>query len=190
MDTLKLGQIIEPDRTAERDATHIAVAPVVAGMRLFPGTPVMLDENGLAMQTSVPEKSIGVVDPFLWNSVKDGERFWLFVIPGSITSLRHQWEHPAFAQKQGKDAPEAAAPLSASEEYLRMRAARMNIYCATIDEAYQTLLSDLRSGVVMAHGTDLHGAYDLDEPEEFYRHASIVLGRQIGPENMEYSCSC
>lgn len=92
MENLKLGQIITTEQ--HRDAIHIAIAPVTATERMSPSQHVGIDEQGRA--TSKATK-IGVVDPFLTRAVNAGERFWLFLYPGSITSLRHSWTHPAFA---------------------------------------------------------------------------------------------
>lgn len=76
----------------QRDAVHIAVVPVVADSVLKPGERVAI-VDGMATPSW---DGIGVVDPFLRDFVKNGERFWLFLNPGSITSLRHEWTHPAF----------------------------------------------------------------------------------------------
>lgn len=91
MDTLKLGQIItDPD--VKRDAVHVAVLPVVAGKNLYRGQQVGFrsGEPGIA----IDDNPIGIVDPFLPDDVKKGQRFWIFLFPGSITSLRHDWTHP------------------------------------------------------------------------------------------------
>ncbi len=93
-DTPNIGHLV--DGVARRDAIHVAVAPVVAGEDLAPGTPVALDNS---MQAWESDKPIGVVDPFLEGTVLFGERFWLFLYPNTITSLRHVWTHPAFQPK-------------------------------------------------------------------------------------------
>jgi hypothetical protein len=96
--TPNLGNL--PDDDARRDAVHIAVAPVVAGSRLQPGRRVGLASDGRAY--SVQVEQIGVVDPFLTEPVEAGQRFWLFLYPNTVTSLRHVWTHPAFTVKEPK----------------------------------------------------------------------------------------
>lgn len=84
----------EPAGDARRDAVHIAVAPVIAGYRLSPGECVGPVYDGTQFGTC--KKPIGIVDPFLTADVLPGQRFWLFLYPGTITGLRHVWSHPAF----------------------------------------------------------------------------------------------
>lgn len=103
-DTLKLGHIIEGE--ANRDATHVAVAPVIAGERLLPGEHVAIDADGMAINP-VRSDAIGVVDPFLKSFVRPGQKFWLFLYPGTITALRHEWTHPAFALQQAVEVPKS-----------------------------------------------------------------------------------
>jgi hypothetical protein len=96
MDSPRLGSLIE-DGDRRRDAIHIAVAPVMAAERLLPGQHVGLvsgdTEHVGAME---PNRCLGIVDPFLRQPVEEGQRFWLFLYPNTITSLRHYWAHPAF----------------------------------------------------------------------------------------------
>ena len=94
-----LGKLVTG--SAHRDAVHVAVVPVVAGQDLLPGDHVRLVAGralrlGLGMRRA-PGVTIGVVDPFLDVAmVRKGECFWLCLYPGTITSLRHVWTHPAF----------------------------------------------------------------------------------------------
>ena len=91
----RLGQLIE-DGDRRRDAIHIAVAPVTAADRPAPGQHVGLVEEGDLERVDPCDRPIGVVDPFLAAEVESGQRFWLFLYPGTITGLRHVWSHPAF----------------------------------------------------------------------------------------------
>ena len=91
----QLGQLIE-NGDRRRDAIHIAVAPVTAAEQLAPGQHVGLIEPGNLELVGPCGCNIGVVDPFLTQQVEPGQRFWLFLYPGTITGLRHVWSHPAF----------------------------------------------------------------------------------------------
>lgn len=90
----QVGKLCEP--TAGRDAIHVAIAPVVAGCWLKPGWRVGLNEAGQAVSGTMV-KHLGIVDPFLEDEwIETGKRFFLFLFPGTITSLRHVWSHPDF----------------------------------------------------------------------------------------------
>ncbi len=96
----ELGKLIEG--TAFRDAVHVAVAPVEAGEIVHPGDRVWLRDDGtVSISTVGDHKAVGVVDPFLEEAtaVPKGAKFWLFLFPGTVTSLRHSWTHPAFKAK-------------------------------------------------------------------------------------------
>lgn len=91
-----------PEADARRDAVHVAVAPVVArhvlepGERVgfYPGTQEAVAPSQWLGSSKV--EVVGVVDPFRGETVHAGQRFWLFLYPGTVTSLRHVWSHPAF----------------------------------------------------------------------------------------------
>lgn len=82
---------------AGRDAIHLAVEPVVASERLPARQDIYLLPDGRAAKAH-DGNGLGIVDPFLKQSVKTGEKFWLVVYPRQITSLRHVWSHPAFEE--------------------------------------------------------------------------------------------
>lgn len=80
------------DSTAQRDAVHVAVAPVQSAGILAPGQSVgILDGRAIAGGNIV-----GVVDPFLEKMVQPGDWFWLFLRPNTVTGVRHDWDHPDF----------------------------------------------------------------------------------------------
>lgn len=79
----KLGQIL-PDGSIGRDAVHIACAPMLATRAMRPGERLVN----------------GIVDPFLTDMVQPGQWFYLCLFPGTVTSLRHVWTHPAFAEEK------------------------------------------------------------------------------------------
>jgi len=92
-----LGKFIT-DGDRRRDAIHIAVAPVTAAAALTPGQHVGLVGDDTE-QVGPADNCIGIVDPFLQRAVEPGQRFWLFLYPNTVTSLRHYWTHPDFMPK-------------------------------------------------------------------------------------------
>ena len=82
---------------ARRDAIHVSVAPVEAGENLLPGQHVGVMNNMAYNTKGRSFINIGVVDPFLTRkTVRKGTKFWLFIYPGTVTSIQHQWTHPSF----------------------------------------------------------------------------------------------
>jgi len=98
-ESLGIGRPIPDDTPQNRDAIHIAVMPVTVqqGVQLLPGAAVRFVANSdgaTVCPVSRSETPVGVIDPFLHRKIHGGERAWLFLNPGSITSLRHDWTHP------------------------------------------------------------------------------------------------
>ncbi len=104
-----------PTEDARRDAVHVAVAPVIAARTLQPGWHVGLDENGQAYSPTCDrrtEETVGIVDPFLDHWVDKGERFWLWLYPNTVTSLRHCWTHPSFVPRLPEKPRESQLPVN------------------------------------------------------------------------------
>lgn len=88
---LHVGQIIT-GLGQKRDAIHIALTPAVCRQKILrPGQHV--GKNGTEERPHV-----GIVDPYLRAPVLEGQEFWLFLYPNTVTSLRHEWTHTAFEE--------------------------------------------------------------------------------------------
>jgi len=94
---IEIGKLITDSQ--ERDAIHVAVAPVVAFGKLYPGNHIGFVKNDNRTVGATASKKIGIVDPFLTEPVDKGEQFWMFLYPNTITSLRHDWIHPEFREE-------------------------------------------------------------------------------------------
>jgi hypothetical protein len=112
--TLPIGRLIAGDEG--RDAVPVAIAPTTAQGELRPGQHV--DQYGNPEGPGVVP--VGIVDPFLREPVRSGQRFWLFLYPNTVTSLRHEWTHPAFPTTSPSEVAQAI------KEYLDQRKARVS----------------------------------------------------------------
>jgi len=191
MDTLHIGSIITTPQL--QDAIHIAVAPVVAYRTLRPGEHVALTDDG---EADIFGKCIGIVDPFLTTAVKKGEKFWLFLYPGSITSLKHFWTHPAF-EKKPEAIPVAPIPVTVksplvSDAFTRaMRAvtAIANGLDLDAEELLEAADDYVKYGNYFSQGGKFEGVYLTDE---FWPHYEVIRNVVIPDDerNSFFSCSC
>lgn len=177
-----LGTII--DESAARDAIHLAVEPVIAGQKLYPGQDIGIVEGKATIQA---EKKIGIVDPFIKGFVPEGAKFWLIVYPRQITSLRHVWSHPDF-----EDSKEVESLIDHSEKWIRDFAARVGLkYDILMDGADTWVRSRERDsyGEYLCFGSLLEGEY---VPDEFWTHYEIVRGVKVNEDYKEsfFTCSC
>jgi hypothetical protein len=189
-ETLKaLGKLVvgEPPR----DAVHIAVIPVKNSSyaELRPGCRVHISyiagEGATAWEATDYDENEwdGVVDPYLAAPVPEGASFWMFLRPGSITSLRHEWTHPAFPSAM-------AVPGSrdASEAWLRD-------YCERYRGDYEEMIKVASTGGYYSWGDDdgPPGYRGTACETEFWMHVEIVCGKRFDNahrEGVHFSCSC
>ncbi len=175
-----LGRLATAD--AQRDAVHVAVAPVIASEKLSPGDHVRVKGDGSA---ALGGDTVGIVDPFLRAAVKRGQRFFLFLYPGTITSLRHDWAHPAFADAPTVEAVDPAEVRRLSESWLRE-------FCANDGDApdYDSLIQAAENWggeeYLTIRGMDAHGKI----PDEVWSHVKVVTGIEGKGQPEYFSCSC
>jgi hypothetical protein len=175
-ENLGLGKIITTRQ--ERDAIHIAVVPMTAGQKLQPGDKVWM-ENGRAMLGAI--NSIGVVDPFLTVSVQHGETFWLYLNPGSITSLRHEWTHPAL---DGEPA------VAEAKRVITQMADSMGLSYAALMDYGSHHAKGWDDGYVTQQGSeDWRDGFDS---VAFWPAYELVTGEKVPDDKKDhfFSCSC
>lgn len=186
-----LGMLI-PENSG-RDAIHLAVEPVVAGEHLYPSQRIKL-VDGKAVSANTIADAIGIVDPFLSIPVMPDQRFWLVVLPRTITSLRHVWSHPAFPEERPFHA-------DADEHYVDPQAASkawIEAFAASIEQTYNRLMAAADEWVESREYTyDNSESYkgNWDGFTEFWDHWERVTGR-TGPDreghdrSSFFTCSC
>lgn len=188
-----LGTII--DANQKRDAIHLAVLPVQAGDRIWPGREVTI-RDGLAYEEEGAGGAMGIADPFLSDTILAGQWFWYIVKPRTINSLRHVWSHPAFPDEPGVEAVPDDERKAASKQWLLDFVGRAD--CPGFDalmDAVQGKFSPDEDGYgggyidgeyLHFNGSDAHG----EIPREFWDHAEIYLGKKLSHRPEYFSCSC
>lgn len=206
-----LGKIHE--REEHRDAIHLAVEPVTAGIRLYPGQHIGV-VDGVAFPTG---KLLGIVDPFLTAPIEPGQKFWFVMYPRMVTSLRHVWAHPDFpdgvvapvttpAVIPAVPAPTRAGSrrskkevaknpdqlLAASMTWLYNLADRVDItYDRLMEGAEDWVRSQERGG----WGDYIIGGAEMEGecvPAEFWDHYEVATGKKVAADHRGsfFSCSC
>lgn len=191
-----MGTILTDD-VGGRDAVHVAVIAATAAGKLTPGQHVGF-KSGAApepVDTDEPivgasDDPIGIVDPFLEGMVEKGQRFWLYLYPRTITSLRHNWTHPRFGDLKPGQIYSRPTQVAESEAWLKA-------WCKSNDCPEWPTVRAVIEGDESEHrqwdgehlhfdGRDAHG----DIPDSFWHHVEIVLGRKIERKPQHFSCSC
>lgn len=185
---VKLGELCGP--TAQRDAIHIAVAPVVAGEELSVGQPVSLCD-GKAVEDY--ENPIGIVDPFLKAAVQPEQTFYLCLYPYTITSLRHEWVHPAF---DAKTLEQKAASLAWMEAFAKQHHSHRGRWYDGMGRNY-TAADLIEAATDFLHTGNRHiqqGSSSLRDDAhtaEFWTHFEVITGICV-PDRSEspFCCTC
>lgn len=182
-----MGMILEPD-VGGRDAVHVAVISAEAADKLAPGQHVGFNAASTLEKliVGISDDPIGLVDPFLEVTVQKGQRFWLYLYPRTITSLRHNWTHPAFS-----DAPLGAfyAPPSQkleAEKWLLQ-------YAREIGVTYRELMERADDYVASRQYWIEGGRWEGQSlPDEFWDHYQTVMDTKIPDDKRGsfFSCSC
>lgn len=168
MSDTKLGDLITRG-TGERDAIHVALAPVVAAERLKPGQHIGFVRPYNTELVGISSEPLGIVDPFLEHSVERGQRFYMVLYQNTVTGMRHQWEHPAF-------------PPPSAEESERW----MQELADELGKDITELLSEIGDGSVYTGSEERYG---IRENDEIRRHYEAITGH-AAPSDIHFRCAC
>lgn len=189
----------KPGPDVGRDAVHVALAPLEAAEALLPGERCGLG-GGRDRKEGPGVPALGIVDPFLCSRVEPGERFFLFLFPGTVQGMRHAWEHPAF----GPESAATAAGADVSQAWLEALAVGLNSYDDR-DTAIDRLRQGLRTGHIETHGSEVQNRHDFRDVlerhgggvDDLRRHAQAAWGIDLPEEflapeddNTVFRCSC
>ena len=148
---------------------------------------------------------IGIVDPFFSNGkgsyndnqVDAGERFYVYLKPGSINSLRHEWTHPMLGE-----APKMA--VVTHDETMIAEA----VYQQLVNGPHKQLLQDFANEIDVDLDELLQGAADYvaygdymsdggkfegtSVPPGFWEAYQAVTGKTVPTDKQDsfFSCSC
>ena len=175
MSDVTLGVL--PIGPLERDAIHVAVVPMIASEMLRPAQRIGVLGDGIAGPSG---KITGIVDPYLTDVVPKGSAFWMCLLPGTVTGMRHHWSHPDF------NGP-AAPGVSESVAYLMQEAANRGL---SYDEFMGYVSEFVNTGHYIVHGGRFEGQGIYED--EFWPHYEAVTGEKVEERDRGsvFSCSC
>lgn len=179
MSELYLGTILT--KPMGRDALHVAIVDVIASELLHPGEFINF-VPGSTTEVKSDDEGIGIIDPYLRSTVKRGDRVWMFLLPNTVTSLRHVWTHPAFPAPFGP--PDNSKEKEASQEWIENYASGLGL---TFEELMLGADSYLKDGDYLCRGSNLEGEYTSDE---FWDHYEVLKGFKVTKRDSFFSCSC
>lgn len=186
-DTIEtMGKILPDDfPVGTRDAVHVAVIAATAGQTLWAGEDVCY-ENGIGNTVANTEggKNIGIVDPYLERKVSPGQKFWLFLYPRTITTLKHHWEHPDFKEetapvgKKVHTEADVTAAREKAEEYLHQWAGNHGVEYTSMLSTFKDSIDgngELDDCINLGTGSTAY----VDNPYEFWSNVELVLNVNI-----------
>ena len=174
-----------------RDAVHIAITPVIAVESLRKGEIIGFVQAD-TIHVGHSKNPIGIVDPFLTNPVRKGDQFWMFLFPNTITSLRHDWTHPAFPdpivmdEQMAQIVNEHTKKVNESDTWMAEYADCLDISPKAL---IQATIDFLEGSNYLSDG----GKFQSESlPDGFWEHFQNITGRHV-PESSRhdfFSCSC
>lgn len=171
----KIGEIIEDCLLVEKDAIHVPILPATAGERIMPGALVGINNAGYAVNEA---RGIGVADPFIKRAIERDENFYLWLRPGTVKNLRHDWDHPVLEGIKDSRAFERAE-IAIKE------------FAGILDVSLEELLEAAEESTdgSLYFSRDIYYPADT-QVAEFWRAHKAVYGSKIEVTSLNTGCSC
>lgn len=185
MSNVPIGKLITDEQ--HRDAIHVAIAPVVAMEQLMPGDRINFWKVGNTTEVRASRTPIGIVDPFLEGRVETGQSFWMFLFPNTITSLRHEWTHPALEFSEDPASIKVNAAVENSKEWIEQ-------FAKMIGKSVPALMAAAKryqdSGESTRDNSQAYGDVDYSSWAIFWVHFGVVTGTKVEHSDNFFTCSC
>lgn len=172
--TATLGTVHKTQQN--RDAVHLACCQVELAntWELTHACLLTINSDGKAVPTDNFEKSVGILDPFIQDvyDLSSGDKVWLILHPGMITSLRHVWEHPSF--------PATSLDMTVEEHVLAKKELELSNVPEDKQESYSYIL-EVAENLNLTFDELLTEAYRRkSDPGHYYTGGSEAEGFSIG----------
>lgn len=167
-----------------RDAVHVAVVPMRSQYQVVSGERMKVITQGYCRPAYPNEPPDGIVDPFLPEKkepMQSGTWFWLLLMPGTVTGMRHHWQHPVFdrfAQERGAAAP-TSSPISDEQDSGKIPEVVLEI-ARICGKTYEALMSDagkyVESGWPVMDNSQRYDNVSGEQWAAFWGHYREVVG--------------
>lgn len=169
-----------PNENSHRDAIHVAIEPGIAGVNFRYAKYVRQFNNEWFPCNE--DECHGIINPWIEQDINKGDRFWVFIKPGTVNGMRHHWSHPELDDKS-KSRPTKQESREWLEAYTRSND------CPSLDEILEGLSGDpdyrIDDEYFHCHGRDAHGYIS----PEFWFHIENLTGFKTDKPG-QWSCSC
>jgi len=179
-----------------KDAIHIPVMPVFADEIIVPGAKLAKSENpkkqGFRVKTAFhPSDAIGICDPYLRTSTRIDDQFLMFLFPGTVTNLRHDWTHPNIKLPNAPKAESTKRSRDYSKKWLQDLAKWAEIDFMFLMQAMKEShekedMVDLRDH---NHATDMFRMMGEEKQETMWFHFENYTGIEVDTYAY-FRCSC
>lgn len=160
-----------------RDAVHLAVYQVTLGQNISmydKASKLTIKSNGRAYiydEYDENQTAYGILDPFINQSLNVGDKVWLILFPGMITSLRHVWEHSYFPESPKETPISSLEDKFAEFPAILNAASQLEISC---EEIINSAEHYIKTGNYYCGGNEAEGVHvGQDFWEDYYRYKGM-----------------